>query len=128
MNIVVDTMAYTALMRGESCAIERIEQAEHVALPIVVVGELRAGFIVGSKRVKNEAKLVEFLGRERVSILYLDQQSAHSYALLFQYLKRAGTPIPLNDLWIAALAHQHAYAVLSRDAHFQRLPQIAVIT
>lgn len=95
--------------------------------PFVVVAELRAGFRSGTISRRNEATLVRFLANERVEVLYADAQTTHAYAEIYSMLRRNGTPIPTNDLWIAALAVQHSLPLCSRDAHFEKVPQIARI-
>ena len=74
---------------------------------------------------RNEGVLSRFLGRPRVRVLWPDEQTTHHYARLFLQLWRQGSPIPTNDLWIAALAVQHDLALCSRDGHFDHLPQLA---
>ena len=68
--------------------------------------------------------LERFLASPRVGVLYADEATTRSYAGLFAQLRRQGTPIPTNDLWIAALAVQHGLALHSRDAHFDSIPQL----
>ena len=102
----------------------RPRRAEEVRLPFVVLGELRAGFAVGTKGRANEAKLTEFLNSPRVGIDYADEQTTHHYAALFADLRRRGTPIATNDLWIAALVVQHDLLLLSADAHFAKIARI----
>jgi len=127
VNLFVDTMAYSAFVRGEEWAVRRIESAELAGLPIIVMGELHAGFEATAKKAKNEHKLIEFLNRPGVDVYYLDDETARVYGTFFQHLRRAGTPIPLNDIWIAALTHQHSRILLTRDKHFRHLPQIVTI-
>ena len=76
---------------------------------------------------RKEAKLVEFLNSPRVSVLFADDQTTRNYAEIFAQLRRAGTPIPTNDLWIAALAVQHDLPPLTSDRHFLRLPQLLLL-
>jgi predicted nucleic acid-binding protein len=71
--------------------------------------------------------LTRFLNSPRVRVLYTDEQTTHHYASLFRQLRDQGTPIPTNDLWIAALVIQHDLILCSRDRHFDALPQIARI-
>lgn len=124
MKIAVDTNAYVAFCKGETKAQETIQRAEQIFMPFVTLGELRAGFLSGSHTEKNEGVLVKFLNSPRVEILFADEQTTHHYARLFFQLRRQGTPIPTNDLWIAALVSRHNLMLLSRDAHFENLPQI----
>ena len=125
MNIVVDTNRYRDFCAGDPGAAELFRAADTVCLPFVTIAELRAGFLAGSAGARNEGVLARFLGRPRVRVLWPDEQTTHHYARLFLQLRRQGTPIPTNDLWIAALAVQHDLALATRDAHFDRLPQLA---
>jgi tRNA(fMet)-specific endonuclease VapC len=74
--------------------------------------------------VENERLLRRFLLKEGVEILLADEQTTHHYAAVYAQLRRQGTPIPTNDMWIAALALQHDLVLCTRDRHFDRLPQI----
>jgi tRNA(fMet)-specific endonuclease VapC len=93
-------------------------------VPLIVLGELRAGFLAGSRGTENEAGLARFLNSPRVDVLLADGDTGHHYARLFHQLRRQGTPIPTNDIWIAALVAQHQLYLFARDAHFDHLPQI----
>ena len=124
MKLVLDTNKYTDFCRNEARTVSMLQQAEWILLPFVVLAELRAGFRSGSCGRQNEAFLVRFLSSSRVRVIYADEQTTHLYAGLFTQLKSQGTPIPTNDLWIAALAVQHDALLFSRDAHFDHLPQL----
>jgi tRNA(fMet)-specific endonuclease VapC len=89
-----------------------------------VLGELRAGFAVGSKRAENEKVLNIFLTKPQIEVLFADQGTIAHYAMIFQELRAKGKMIPDNDLWIASLVIQHGLSLRSGDAHFDHLPQI----
>jgi tRNA(fMet)-specific endonuclease VapC len=89
-----------------------------------VLGELRAGFLGGNRAAANEQILIAFLAQPGVRVLVPDELTTHHYATLFNQLRQQATPIPTNDLWIAALVVQHGLMLYTRDAHFDRLPQI----
>ena len=125
MKLALDTNRYTDLCRGDASTIETVEQADEVWLPFIVLGELRAGFAVGTQGPRNEAVLSRFLLKPGVGILYADGQTTHHYASIYRQLRKQGTPIPTNDMWIAALVLQHSLALCARDAHFDALAQIA---
>jgi len=127
MRIALDTNRYTDFCRGEPTVAERIARAEKIYLPVVVLGELRAGFQAGSKAKQNERNLIRFLNSPRVRLLLPDEQTTHHYANIFAQLRKQGTPIPTNDIWIAALILQHDLLLLARDNHFDHLPQLARI-
>ena len=124
MRLALDTNRYTDLCRGDVSVIETVKFADEVWLPFIVVGELRAGFAAGSQGPRNEAVLRRFLLKPGVGILYADEQTTHHYANVFRQLRKQGTPIPTNDMWIAALALQHSLVLSARDTHFDALPQL----
>lgn len=127
MRLALDTNRYTDLCRGDRFVVEAIEMADEVWLPFVVVGELRAGFAAGSQGPRNEAVLRRFLLKPGVGILYAGEQTTHHYANVYRQLRKQGTPIPANDMWIAALVLEHSVVLAARDAHFDALPQLARI-
>ncbi len=125
MNILVDTNCYRDFCDGEQSAVDAIQCARSIAVPFVVLAELRAGFLCGTLARKNEGTLTRFLNSERVHILFANEDTTHHFARVFAQLRLQGTPIPVNDIWIASLAIQHDLLLLSRDTHFDVLPQIA---
>jgi tRNA(fMet)-specific endonuclease VapC len=124
VRLALDTNGYVDLCKGVDETIQLVETADSVSLPFAVVTELRAGFAMGRKSSENERTLRRFLLKEGVGILYPDDQTSHHYAAVFRQLRHQGTPIPTNDIWIAALALQHNLVLHSRDRHFDHLPQI----
>ena len=124
MRIALDTNRYVDLCKGVEDAVAVVSTAEAVFLPFVVVGELRAGFALGRRAGENERVLRRFLLKPGVAVLYPDDQTSHHYASAYRQLRVQGTPIPTNDLWIAALVLQHNLALHDRDRHFDHLPQI----
>ncbi len=124
VRLALDTNRYTDLCRGDRSVVQAVETAPEIWLPFVVLGELRAGFAVGSQGPRNEAVLRRFLLKPGVGVLYADDQTTHHYAALYRQLRKQGTPIPTNDMWIAALVLQHSLILLARDVHFDALPQL----
>ena len=125
-RVLLDTSAYSALMRGDERVLQVLREAEEVCVTPVILGELMAGFLAGGKRKANETLLKEFLDSPRARVLPLDEGTSERYAVIVQSLRKAGTPIPTNDLWIAASAMQHGLKVLTTDAHFQKVQQIVL--
>lgn len=124
MRLLLDTNRYTDFCKAVPEAVAPVTAAELVFLPFVALAELRGGFQAGTLARENERTLARFLSSDRVSVLYPDATTTQVYAGLFAQLRRQGTPIPTNDIWIAALALQHNLALLSRDVHFDNLPQL----
>lgn len=124
MRVAIDTNRYVDLCRGIAETVALLEEAEAVLLPFVVLGELRAGFVHGRRQAENERTLRQFLLQDGVDVLFADDQTTHHYASVFRQLRKQGTPIPTNDMWLAALVLQHNLALHARDKHFDHLPQI----
>jgi tRNA(fMet)-specific endonuclease VapC len=124
VRLALDTNRYTDFSRGEASIVKTLELADEVWLPFVVMGELRAGFAIGTQGPHNEALLRRFLLKPGTGVLYPDEQTTHHYAAIYRQLRKQGTPIPTNDMWIAALSLQHSLVLCDRDAHFDALPQL----
>ena len=126
--MALDTNRYTDLSRGDGFIVNLVATADEIWLPFVVLGELRAGFAAGSHDARNEARneavLRRFLLKPGVGILYAGEQTTHHYANVYRQLRKQGTPIPTNDMWIAALVLEHSLVLCARDAHFDALAQI----
>ncbi len=124
MRVALDTNRLTDLFQGDAELADRLGECDEVWLPLVVLAEIKAGFYGGSQQHRNEKLLQSFLAKPTVGVLLLERETAEHYARLLVQLKRAGTPIPDNDLWIAALALQHDLQLITRDHHFERVPQL----
>jgi tRNA(fMet)-specific endonuclease VapC len=124
VRLALDTNRYTDLCRGNVPVVQAVELADEVWLPFIVLGELRAGFAVGTQGPRNEAVLRRFLLKSGVGVLYADEETTHHYSTVYRQLRKQGTPIPTNDMWIAALVLQHSLVLCARDAHFDALPQL----
>jgi tRNA(fMet)-specific endonuclease VapC len=120
--MILDTNGLSALAEGELRLEPILRKATQVAVPVIVLGEYRYGIQHSRERQRYEHWLVEYLPAFRV--LNVDEHTTTSYAAVRGELKRAGTPIPSNDVWIAALCRQHSLPVLSRDRHFDLVPGI----
>lgn len=124
LRLALDTNRYSDFHRGDPTVARVLEQADEILLPLPAVGELRVGFAGGKRGPENEQVFTQFLSRPGVSVLLPDLQTTLHYAIVFHQLRRQGTPIPVNDMWIAALCLQHDLVLYARDAHFDHLPQL----
>ena len=122
MRVCLDTSAYSQLRRGNAALQECLEQADGILLPVVVVGELHAGFLAGSKVSANLKLLAEFLEQPGVGVQDVTREVAERYGLLVAQLRQAGTPIPTNDIWIAATALETGTRLVAYDGHFAQGP------
>ena len=126
MRLLLDTSAYSAFMRGHEGVRHAIRTSEEIFLNSIVIGELTAGFIRGKQRRKNAAELQRFFASPRVGLLDIAEATAERYAVILNGLWQAGTPIPTNDIWIAASAMEYGLSVVATDQHYQKIPQIIV--
>ena len=120
-RVVFDTSAYSHFRAGHAALHERLETAHEIILATTVLGELHAGFRGGSRFLDNEAALERFLEEPFVTVREIDAEVAARYGEVFAQLKRAGTPIPTNDIWIAAVALECGGHLLSFDDDFSRV-------
>lgn len=98
----------------------------HILIPLIVVGELRAGFAFGSKRRANEDLLDRFLGAPNVDTITITRTTTKCFADIFLALRRAGTPIGTNDIWIAAMAIELNHSLLTLDADFSNVAGLVI--
>lgn len=128
MNIALDTNTYRAFMDGDSKAVNILRHAAKIYLPLPVLAELRYGFLRGTKGKQNENFLNRFLDSPRVHILQADEATTHFFAQLKLQLTRQGTPIPIHDVWIAALVIQHGLTLYTLDGDFNHIGQLPRIS
>ena len=127
MRVALDTNRYADLMRGDDELASQLASCEWVGVPFVVVAELRAGFSAGKKRSDNERNLTRFLGRPGVRVLWPGDVTTRIYASIYRQLRSDGFPIPTNDIWIAAISLENEAALVTRDPHFRKIPELLVI-
>ena len=120
-RLVLDTSAYTHLRAGDVRVIDLVAAAEMVFVPATVLGELHGGFELGSRLRENRVALSEFLAEPFVTVVPTSASVARHYGRVYAALRRAGTPIPVNDMWIAAATLDQGACLLSFDADFERV-------
>ena len=120
--MILDTNGLSAVADGESALEPILSKVAQIAIPVIVLGEYRYGISQSRNRKQYEHWLAKYLPTFR--ILEVDERTTHSYSAVRTELKRAGTPIPSNDIWIAALCRQHLLPLLSRDRHFDAVAGI----
>ena len=122
--MILDTNGLSALADGEPALKPVLRRAAHVAIPVIVLGEYRYGISQSRNHIHYEQWLAEYLPSFR--ILDIDERTTISYSAVRRELKKAGTPIPSNDVWIAALTREYQMPLVTRDAHFDLVPGLAV--
>ena len=124
-KIVLDTSAYSRLRAGHAQVLEWVASAHVVIVPVTVLGELDAGFELGRRALENRRVLGEFLDEPFVNVLEVTATTVRHYARIFAALRRAGTPIPINDVWIAAATVECNGHLLTFDRDYSRIPDFA---
>ena len=120
-KVLLDTNAYAALLRGDERVLDVLAKAEHVYFSAVVLGELFAGFRGGSLFFENKQRLDQFMARPQVALLSVGRETADVFGTVKHQLKRDGTPIPLNDVWIASHAMETGAVLVTYDNHFRQV-------
>ena len=123
-RLCLDTSAYSNFKRGDERSKQLVDGAEWIGLPAIVVGELWTGFVLGRRREENARELEEFMANAVVVELSVDSQVARIYGEIVADLRSAGTPVPTNDIWIAAVAARAGATVLTYDDHFEAISRV----
>ena len=125
MRLLLDSNAYSLLLREQMHVARLVRGAEEVLLSAIVVGELLAGFRQGSRFERNLADLHAILDIPYVSFVPVGSVTADRYARISASLRAKGRPIPTNDIWIAAHAMETGADLVSADRHFEHVDGIA---
>jgi tRNA(fMet)-specific endonuclease VapC len=126
-KIMLDTNAYSAFMRGDESVLSALGSADTVYLSIFVIGELLAGFKGGRKENENRTFLEQFKEKPTVKILLGTEDTAEIFASVKAALKKAGTPVPINDIWIASHAMESGAQLVTFDGHFKAIAGIRLL-
>jgi tRNA(fMet)-specific endonuclease VapC len=118
--VILDANGLSPVAVGEPALEPILRKAAQVAIPVIVLGEYRYGISQSRDRNRYEQWLCKYLPKFR--ILDVDERTTISYAAVRMELKKAGTAIPSNDVWMAALCRQHSLPIVSRDRHFDAVP------
>jgi tRNA(fMet)-specific endonuclease VapC len=125
VKLLLDTSAYSGFRRGVPSVVEKISGSDSVLISPVMLGELMYGFRKGSKFDQNLRMLRRFLEHEAVEVAPLGEVTADRYSRIVLQLKKDGSPIPVNDVWIAAQAMEHGADLLTSDPHFEKISGLA---
>jgi tRNA(fMet)-specific endonuclease VapC len=121
MKIMLDTNAYVGFKRNITEVVEIIVTSEIILFSPIVLGELMFGFRNGKKFKKNMHDLNEFLNHDVVELVDIGKITSDRYSRIATQLKQQGTPIPTNDIWIAAQSMEHGAELISSDQHFEKI-------
>jgi len=120
-RILIDTNIYSGALRGDQEIVRVLRGAEHIGLSTISLGELFSGFKGGNREEENKRELGIFIDSARVALYPVDEYTAQHYCAILDQLRRSGSPIPTNDIWIAAIAFQHGLPLFTPDRHFSKI-------
>ncbi len=125
-KVLLDTNIYVAFKRNDGEVVDAFRHLDYIGMDITVLAELYSGFKCGEKEKRNHMELNEFLNNFRVHLLGHDHTTAEYYSRIYLNLREKGSPIPTNDIWIAAVAMQNGLAVFTKDNHFSHIDGLIV--
>ncbi len=128
ISLCLDTNAYSAHYKADPVAVALVAAVAQIWLPAIVLGELRAGFLNGSKSAANELHLQAFLGLPYLAVANVTEVTSRYFAKISQQLRRDGRPIPANDIWIASTAMEHGIPLFTCDKHFCNVIGLQVVS
>jgi tRNA(fMet)-specific endonuclease VapC len=126
VRFCLDTSAYSHFKRGEPAVVDLIDRAEWLGMRVIVLGELAVGFRRGRRAREHQSELTQFLDNRVVEVLPLSEDLVGIYADIVLDLRQSGTPLPVNDIWIAAVAVRWGAPVLTYDSPFRSIVRVGV--
>lgn len=123
-KVLLDTNAYSNLLAGDEKVLKEIEDSDIIYFSVIVIGELLSGFKGGSKEKQNKNILTRFFEKTSVEIINATIETSEFFAHIKHQLKMKGSPIPINDVWIAAHVFETGSTLITYDSHFSKVPGI----
>ncbi|MFP4347686.1 MAG: type II toxin-antitoxin system VapC family toxin [Thermodesulfobacteriota bacterium] len=126
-KVLIDTNIYSFAMKGDAAVVNALREMDRIGFSAISIGELLSGFKGGTREAQNREELHFFLDSPRVVLHPIDEETADFYGSILNNLRAGGTPIPTNDIWIAASAFQYGYKLFTRDSHFNFIPGLVLL-
>jgi len=120
-RVLIDTNIYIEAMFGNPEIVQKLQKVDMIGLSAISIGELLAGFKIRKKQSEQVSQFEEFLDSPRVELCSVTYSTADFYSEIYLKLRKAGTPIPTNDIWIAATALEHGFRIFTLDKQFQNI-------
>ena len=126
-RILIDTNVYTHALKGTPDVVSILQTASEIGISAISIGELISGFKGGTREKENREELAVFLDSPRVKIYPIDETTAEFYGEILDKLRKSGTPIPTNDIWIGGVALQNGLKLFTKDRHFENIPGLLLV-
>jgi len=126
-RLLIDTNIYSYALKGDSDVVTVLRKAEEIGFSVISIGELLSGFKGGGREQKNREELETFLDSPRVVVYSVNEDTSEFYAEILHNLRKIGKPVPINDIWIAAVAFQNGLKLFTRDTHFKTIAGLSLI-
>lgn len=123
-QVLLDTNAYSNLLKGDKDIFDFLSFANKILMSVIVLGELYAGFRSGTKYNQNVKYLMDFMSDPDVNSIKITEETSEIFGDLKNELRKKGSPIPINDIWIAAQCIETGAVLMSYDKHFNLIPQV----
>ena len=123
---LLDTNAYSAFMSGDELVLEYIIESEVIYISTIVIGELFAGFHGGGKLTQNREELRSFLRKDGVEVIDVTIETAEIFGEIKAGLRKKGSMLPLNDIWIAAHSIETGSKLVTYDKHFKSIDGLRI--
>ncbi len=121
-RLLLDTNIVIAVLNGDETIPPRLDAAEIVGLSVTVISELLYGAKKSHHVQDNINKIKRFV--HRCSVFSVNEDTAEFYSTIKAELTKKGTPIPENDIWIAAPARQNNLTLVTGDGHFDKVQHL----
>ena len=126
-RLLIDTNIYSYALRGDDGVVEVLRKAEQIGFSVISIGELLSGFKGGGREQKNREELEDFLDSPRVVVYSVNEDTSEFYAEIINNLREIGSPVPTNDIWIAAVAFQNGLKLFTKDNHFKAIAGLSLV-
>jgi tRNA(fMet)-specific endonuclease VapC len=121
MKLILDTNAYVGFKTGLPDLVDFLLKASLILISPIILGELIFGFRNGTRLQENMDELHQFISHGAVEVVQIGEITADRYSRIAEQLKRQGTPIPTNDIWVAAQAMEQGAELVTMDHHFEKI-------
>lgn len=126
-RLLIDTNIYSYALKGDEGVIEVLREADEIGFSVIGIGELLSGFKLGGREPKNRKELEQFLDSPRVVVYPVNEGTAEFYAQILNNLRKIGSPVPTNAIWITAVAFQNGLKLFTKDVHFQAIAGLYLV-